>query len=442
MGKKNKVKRTRKQKLKRAGIVLLSIFLVLVLLSGVLAVVNTVSCKGNRNFIEEGITPVSFDEQLEPTLEDDVYTFYTDREFRIMHLTDIHIGGGCISAEKDNRALNAVAAMVAAEKPDLVIVTGDIAYPVPHQAGTFNSKTGADLFASLMEKLGVYWCNTYGNHDTELYALYSDSSISKNVYGNKEKYPHCLFQAGPKDIDGMGNYVINVKDKNSGKIIQSLFMFDTHSYVDGDIFGFMWKYDSVHENQVQWYRDTVADLTEQNGGDVPKSLAFFHIPPLQMKEAVNEFKENNMQNTENVQFISGRLGESDMVVCSGVYDYGLFDAAQETGSTQGMFFGHDHLNNASVEYKGIRLTYGNSIDYLAYPEIFKYGLQRGCEMITVQPDGSFDNQYENYYQDKYQAPEEKEEVILDHGMSEDVEDAGAVFEFQIDNNKENEEPQE
>ena len=34
-------------------------------------------------------------------------------------------------------ALNAVAAMVTAEKPDLVIVTGDIAYPVPFQAGTF-----------------------------------------------------------------------------------------------------------------------------------------------------------------------------------------------------------------------------------------------------------------------------------------------------------------
>ena len=435
MSAKNKVKKTRKQKLKRAGIVLLCIVAVLALLSGVLAAVNTVSSRANRNFIEQGIQPVAFEAQLEPTLEDGIYTFYTDREFRIMHLTDVHIGGGCVSTEKDNRALNAVAAMVAAEKPDLVIVTGDIAYPVPHQAGTFNNKTGADLFAGLMEKLGVYWCNTYGNHDTELYALHTAKSISEKVYGNSEKYPHCLFQMGPEDIDGYGNYVINVKDKDTGSLIQSLFMLDSHSYVDGDIFGFMWKYDSVHENQVQWYKDTVAQLTADNGGVTPLSLAFFHIPPPQMKEAVNELKENEMQDTQDVQFVSGRLGESDMVICSGVYDYGLFDAFKETGSTKGAFFGHDHLNNATVNYKGIRLAYGNSIDYLAYPGIMQYGLQRGCEMITVQPDGSFDNQYENYYQDKYRAPDGKEEVILDHGMAEDVEGAGAVFDFQQDNNK-------
>ena len=56
-------------------------------------------------------------------------------------------------------------------------------------------------------------------------------------------------------------------------------------------------------------------------------------------------------------------------------------------------------------------------------------------MITVKPDGSFDSHHENYYQDKYQAVNKKEDVILDHGMADDVEGAGAVFEFQQDNNK-------
>lgn len=49
----------------------------------------------------------------------------------------------------------------------------------------------------------------------------------------------------------------------------------------------------------------------------------------------------------------------------------MFDTALELGSTSGFFCGHDHYNNASIEYKGIRLTYGMSIDYLAMPGIEK-----------------------------------------------------------------------
>jgi hypothetical protein len=55
----------------------------------------------------------------------------SDSDVRVMHLTDIHIGGGILSTGKDKKAINAVAAMITAEKPDLVIVTGDISYAIP-----------------------------------------------------------------------------------------------------------------------------------------------------------------------------------------------------------------------------------------------------------------------------------------------------------------------
>ena len=54
-----------------------------------------------------------------------------------------------------------------AEKPDLVVATGDIAFPVPYMAGTFNNYSGAKAFENLMESLGVYWTVTFGNHDAE-----------------------------------------------------------------------------------------------------------------------------------------------------------------------------------------------------------------------------------------------------------------------------------
>ena len=54
-----------------------------------------------------------------------------------------------------------------------------------------------------------------------------------------------------------------------------------------------------------------------------------------------------------------------------------------------MFCGHDHYNNISLGYKGIRLTYGMSIDYLAMPGIDKETEQRGAELITLKSNSEF-----------------------------------------------------
>ena len=97
-------------------------------------------------------------EQLVPEKNTDGYwTFNTDRDLKILQFTDVHIGGGLMSIQKDKKALNAVAAMVTAEKPDLVILTGDNVYPVPFQSGTFNNGVATDVVIALLEKLGVYY---------------------------------------------------------------------------------------------------------------------------------------------------------------------------------------------------------------------------------------------------------------------------------------------
>ena len=434
--KKEKVKKTPKEKAKKAGKVILIILIVIAVIAAVAAIVNGVSVKSERKFIDSSLSAVDYSEQLVPELDESgSYTFTTDRDFKVLQLTDVHIGSGFMSVKKDQNAINAVAAMIAEEKPDLVIVTGDVAYPVPFQSGTFNNKPGAITFASLMEKLGVYWCMCYGNHDTEAYSFYDREDISKKVYTDKKTYPHCLFQIGDDKADGYGNYVVKLKN-SKGAVTQCFYMIDSHAYTDGDYFGIMWKYDAIHKNQVEWYERSVEEITKENGGVQPKSLAFFHIPPIEMNDAYQEFKKAGNKDTENVKYKYGKIAEADEVICASKYNNGMFDAFAKYG-TQGVFFGHDHLNTLSVNYKGVQLTYGYSIDYLAYNGINKYGLQRGCTVITVKPDGSFDNKGENYYQDKYKAVKEKESVILDREMSEDNESAGAVFEFQKDNNNGN-----
>ena len=77
-------------------------------------------------------------------------------------------------------------------------------------------------------------------------------------------------------------------------------------------------------------------------------------------------------------------------VCCSNYPSALFDRMLALGSTTGVFCGHDHYNNMSLEYKGIRLTYSMSIDYLAMPGIEHDTAQRGAELITIHPDASWD----------------------------------------------------
>ena len=414
---------TQPKKKRKIGRIILRILAVLlcaiVVFVGVTALISVIGNKANLKKAQS-FNPVQYTQQLMPEEDENGnWSFTTDKPFKVLQLTDVHVGAGWMSLKKDAMALNAVAAMVTAEKPDLVIVTGDIAYPVPFQAGTFNNKPAAKIFASLMEELGVYWTLAFGNHDTEAYSFFSREKMAS--FYEESDYPHCLFKSGPADVDGCGNQIINVKDPD-GIITQSLFVFDSHSYTDNDWFGILWKYDNIHENQVAWYRDSLAALNAQNdarlaelgkdGKSDVQSLAFFHIPLVEMKDAWDAYTENGYADTDDVKLVYGVAGETGKVVYCGMHEDDLFETMQELGSTKGIFFGHDHLNNFSVDYKGIRLTYGMSVDYLAYPGIYKKGAQRGCTVIEIAPDGTFDYHAENYYQDKYTSQYEKEPVTM------------------------------
>ncbi len=419
---KTEEKNTKKTKKKSGKVALKVIACIVAAVVLLVAVGVVVSLMGNKANTEKALSfeTVQIENQLVPEKDENGYwTFTTDRDFKVLQLTDIHIGGGWMSLKKDAMALNAVAAMVTAEKPDLVVITGDASYPVPFQAGTFNNLSSAKIIAALMEKLGVYWTICFGNHDTEAYSFYSREDISK--FYSSEDFKYCLFQTGPEDVDGYGNQIINIKN-SKGIITQSLFVFDSHSYIDGDYFGIMWKYDNIHENQIEWYKNAISQLNEENNevykslgskkkSDI-KSVAFFHIPLAEYREAWYEYADNGFKDTENVELYYGVAGEDNKVVYCGTGSDELFETMQELGSTKGIFCGHDHENNFSLDYKGIRLTYGMSVDYLAYPGIYKMGSQRGCTVINFAPDGSFECSAENYYQDKYTTLYDKEKVTM------------------------------
>jgi len=395
---------------KSKGRILLKIFGILVAVIIVfIAVTALISVIGNSANMKKvhSFEKVNYEERIIPEKDSHGnYCFTSDRELKIVQLTDIHIGGGWMSLKKDAQALNAVAAMLTAEKPDFVIVTGDITYPVPFQSGTFNNKSSARLFAELMEQLGVYWTAAFGNHDSEIYSYYSRESIAAFYEG----YSYCILTDGPEDVDGVGNQIISIK-KSDGTFTQLLCIFDSHTYTEDDSFGIHWRYDNIHDNQIQWYKQNI-EMYEAGASSGVNSLAFFHIPLEEYRDAWYEYTYNGFEDTDNVTYVYGTAGCTGRVIYCSIHENSLFETMLELGSTKGIFCGHDHSNNFSLDYKGIRLTYGMSVDYLGIPGIWKRGAQRGCTVITVSPDGSFDCHSENYYQDKYKSLYEKEDITM------------------------------
>jgi hypothetical protein len=94
-------------------------------------------------------------------------------------------------------------------------------------------------------------------------------------------------------------------------------------------------------------------LHEQFG--TVKTLAFFHIPLVEMADAWNEFVENDFKNTKDFKYIEGIIGEGGRRVYCGYGEDELFEKMLELGSTKAMFNGHDHINNTTFEYNDIKV---------------------------------------------------------------------------------------
>lgn len=182
-----------------------------------------------------------------------------------------------------------------------------------------------------------------------------------------ESLEYCVYERGDENVDGMGNYYRNVTDKN-GKVIMSLIMMDSNSY-DSVNNG----YDHFHDNQVAWYEKTVKQIAKQVNGDesrVVPSIAFFHIPMQEFKTAYDKGER-----------IAGARLEKE---CSPAVDDQMFETMEKLGSTVACFAGHDHMNNYSAEYHGIRFSYGLSCDHNIYVVPF-----RGGQLINIKNDGTF-----------------------------------------------------
>ncbi|MCF0106717.1 MAG: metallophosphoesterase, partial [Holdemanella sp.] len=305
-----------------------------------------------------------------------IYTMEAKDDFKILHLTDIHLGGSNWSAYKDYKALEACRKLITYTEPDLVVITGDMVFPLGIMSLSLNNQAPVIQFASFMRNIGIPWAFTYGNHDTEAMATGSRDEIDSLYKSLSYQTSGTLLYPYIKpDITGRCNQQIHIVNED-GSVREALFLIDSNDYIAGGIN----EYDYIHDDQVEWYASQVKEVKAP-------SMIFTHIPLQQYRTAYELYEKGS----DEVTYYFGENGEEmiDKVCCS-KYASQLFDTALQLGSTKAIFCGHDHYNNMSLEYKGIRLTYGMSIDYLAMPKIDQDTKQRGGELITIYKDASFD----------------------------------------------------
>ena len=251
--------------------------------------------------------------------------FGEDKKFKIVQFTDVHWKADSIASEEAGERMGEV---LDAEKPDLVIFTGDVIFGKPA-----DKSMRCALEPTI--KRGIPFAVTFGNHDDEL------GMSRKELYDFIKDMPGNLTST-VEGLSGVTNFILPVKASDGSKDAALLYVFDSHSYATlKGIKGYGW----IKHDQVQWYIDESKKFTEANGGIPLTALSVFHIP-------LPEFHEAG-QNEGS--FLIGTRKEK---ACAPEINTGLFAAMQEAGDVLGIFVGHDHVNDYAVSWKGIMLSYG------------------------------------------------------------------------------------
>lgn len=304
---------------------------------------------------------------------DDILKFDENGEFKIFNICDIQdsypIHKTSVAFIKD---------MIALHNPDLVILGGDNTV-APQEVKAEAVKEICDIFVETK----TYFTFVFGNHDDEqgvsreqLFAMYK-------LYGGK----YCLAYDAVPALTGVGTHCLPVRSSDGSKIAYSLYMFDSNTYSDNG-------YDAVHEDQIEWYKNTAASLKALNGGEVVPAMAFQHIIVQEVYDKLFVESTFNLgdltRNYDGLSYtylpISYNIKDGFLLEapCPGYYNYGQFDAFAETGDMVAVFSGHDHTNSFTVTKDGIDIVNTPGLTYHSYGD----NATRGLRMITLKEDNT------------------------------------------------------
>ncbi len=281
--------------------------------------------------------------------------FTNDKEFTILQLTDLHYGEG---PNRDHNSTILTERLLNMTNPDLVVITGDSVsgYAWDGLNNTFYYDCWK-MWTSPMEKLGIPYAYTLGNHDDQ--GDYNRKQICNLDSTNN----FSLTQFNPS-VTGASNYFVPIysSNQNDKTPVSLIWMLDTNDENCGEMLD---SWGCFEEDEIKWYEEE-SDRINKQFGYTPKGLAFFHIPLPEYIESYNWRKSYGSRN-ENISCPKNNTK--------------LFQSMLQLNNIYGTFCGHDHNNDNGAEFYGIDLVYGRKTGYGGYgPDFY----QRGARVIKLK----------------------------------------------------------
>ena len=331
-------------------------------------------------------------------------SYHNDGTFKIVQFTDIHLEPQK-GEEYFQKYFASLGAVLDAEQPDMVVVTGDILWGEGWTKATLQKYCDITMYP--MTSRHIPWAFVLGNHDVE-----SDFS-GKDMIAYMQTMPYSLVQAGPTELGSDGNYWLPITAANKSAPAQALYFLNSHSHhtryidytaaIDKQLTGtriqpnyeYLFSnygaqtteiataiknldskqqvtalgsgytiklhngrsiqitrahfsllesdYDWLYPEQVDWYRQQSTMLAKQNNGSPLAALMFMHIP-------LQEYH----QVWDNGLVVGTKLEHEE----TQTQNTGMFAALQEKHDVMGVFCGHDHVIDYIGSLHNIALAYG------------------------------------------------------------------------------------
>jgi len=333
--------------------------------------------------------------------------FSRNGTFKVMQIADLHFSvsqGECRDVpfspceHSDNLTRSLMEQVLDAEKPDMVVFSGD---QLNGQGTSWDPRSVLAKFATAVTDRAIPWAAVFGNHDSE------NGLSREDQMALIQGMPYSMAMPGPKDIHGVGNYILKVYSPDASKTqILTLYLLDSGDYSKGvlDWFGFFHptEYDWIRQDQIDWFLQESATVqpierpftpdgasdfgniwSRQSGDQLaptgkrlakPNALMFFHIP---LKESYDVVPDANPDTGIPLDIgIHDVDGRGDAKNSDGFFDKGVSQALESDHSAGSKMKevkvisnGHCHVTENCRRIKGVWLCFGGGGSYSGYGKI-------------------------------------------------------------------------
>lgn len=299
-------------------------------------------------------------------------------KFKVLQIADLHYGSGpgegqcCDSAgdishidhhqcQADSETQRFVESVLDLEKPDMVVLSGDQIY----------AKESLDQISALykavacLESRKIPYALIWGNHDDE------GGQLDRGSLSNAASHlDHSLFETGPEDVDGFGNYMVSVKAARSSYPALTFYFADSHGRQNTKSGNPPYK--PLSDKQLDYLKRMSSEqkIAQKGYSHIPLAMAFIHVPFMEFRFI------SNMMGTAREGVACARTGNAR-------------DVFQEIGVSI-VACGHDHTNdycgvNSKDDSNAIWLCYGGAVgergyaghDYVRRLRVYEFDTQSG-----------------------------------------------------------------